>query len=609
MDRKKYDQMILYRIEGSLNLILPLAAAIALVSAVIILLNDPESVFLYFDVTVGFVFAAFFLMRHRIPILLKILLVTFMTTALGFLSLLNSGFTGTGIILLMLSSLIIVGFMPTKYGIYYSVLTTLTIMLLPVALSSGLIEYNRYNANLLNNPLEWMLHVMTYALYGFVLITMVNAIKGYLIKSIGEAEENAEYISTLAYYDRLTGLPNKIRFIEDFYVNRPEQGWLVLLNIRGLNLINSIYGTALGDKVIQRIAEQLVQISEGDEKISKTGGNEFLWLCYADTQEELLAKIMTLNEAMHHYTDSGDLPTKVTFNAGYVRFEEKPKSIGDVIHKAIIALEQAKSNPSSNIMQYDYQLEERFRFEEKVKTNLIKGIDNDEFYISYQEKRDCHADAVIGVEALARWHSPILGNVPPNVFIPIIDKSNLSAIFGMLIINRVLDEYPRLVNKYGEALTVSINISPMHLASPEFAHQMTNAVELRGIDASHVILEITEDSLIEDIQGASEVLYELRRYGFKISLDDFGTGYSSLSYLARLGIDELKIDRSFVKQMVDDQRTSTLIRTIINLKETYGINIVAEGVETVAQSEELIRLGCNVHQGYLFSRPEPLSRE
>lgn len=609
MDRKKYDQMILYRIEGSLDLILPLAAAIALVSAVIILLNDPGSVFLYFDLTFGLVFAAFFLMRHRIPILLKILLVTFMTTALGFLSLLNSGFTGTGIILLMLSALIIVGFMPSKYGIYYCGVTTLMILLVPVALSSGILEYNRYNENLLNNPLEWMLHVMTYALYGFVLITMVNAIKGYLIKSIGEAEENAEYISTLAYYDRLTGLPNKIRFIEDFYVNRPEKGWLVLLNIRGLNLINSIYGTAIGDKVIQRIAEQLLQISDGDEKVAKTGGNEFLWLCYAETQEALLAKLTTLNETMHQYTDSGDLPTKVTFNAGYVRFEEKPKSIGDVIHKAIIALEQAKTNPSSNIMQYDHQLEERFRFEEKVKTNLIKGIDNDEFYISYQEKRDCHADTVIGVEALARWHSPILGNVPPNVFIPIIDKSNLSAIFGMLVINRVLDEYPRLVNKYGEDLSVSINISPMHLASPEFSHQMTNAVELRGIDASHVILEITEDSLIEDIQGASEVLYELRRYGFKISLDDFGTGYSSLSYLARLGIDELKIDRSFVKQMVDDQRTSTLIRTIINLKETYGINIVAEGVETVAQSEELIRLGCNVHQGYLFSRPEPLSKE
>ena len=608
MERKKYDQMILYRIEGSLDLILPIAAAIALVSAVIILLNDPKSVFLYFDLTFGMLFAAFFLFRHRIPIMLKILLVTFMTTVLGLLSLLNSGFTGSGIILLMLSALIIVGFLPSKYGMYYCVLTTLTILIIPVALSSGLLSYNRYNANLLNNPLEWMLHVMTYALYGFVLITMVNAIKGYLIKSIGEAEENAEYISTLAYFDRLTGLPNRIRFIEDFYVNRPEKGWLVLLNIRGLNLINSIYGTALGDKVIQRIADQLTQISEGDEKIAKTGGNEFLWLCYAETQEALLVKLTMLNDAIHQYTDSGELPTKVTFNAGYVRFEEKPKSIGDVIHKAIIALEQAKSNPSSNIMQYDHQLEERFRYEEKIKTNLIKGIDNDEFYISYQEKRDCHADAVIGVEALARWHSPILGNVPPNVFIPIIDKSNLSAIFGMLVINRVLDEYPRLVNKYGEDLSVSINISPMHLASPEFSHQMTNAVELRGIDASHVILEITEDSLIEDIQGASEVLYELRRYGSKISLDDFGTGYSSLSYLARLGIDELKIDRSFVKQMVDDQRTSTLIRTIINLKETYGINIVAEGVETMAQSEALIRLGCNVHQGYLFSKPEPLSK-
>lgn len=257
-------------------------------------------------------------------------------------------------------------------------------------------------------------------------------------------------------------------------------------------------------------------------------------------------------------------------------------------------------------MSYDSLLEEQFRTDETIKNLLPFAIAQDEITICYQEKTDCDLNKVVGVEALARWISPVLGDVSPTVFVPILEKANLSETFGRMIIQKVLDEYPRLIEKYNPEITVSINISPSHLASIEFTEFVIGEVEKRGIDATRITLEITEDSLIESLDIIAGVLFKLRNFGFKISLDDFGTGYSSLSYLSRLGFDELKIDRSFINQLNEDSRTGMLIRTIINLKDTYGIDVVAEGVETQVQSDILKDFGCNVHQGYLFSKPTPL---
>ena len=606
MDRKKIDVLILEKIEKSLHAIIPIAAVIAYLSAFIIYLNEPNDAFVLYDSVLGTIMLSVFLLRKHISVKLKITILAFFTLFLGTLSLFNSGFTGTAVILLSLSTLVMVGFMPMRIGLLFTITTILIHALLPILVFLGYHNYTGELSFLMNSPMEWIVHLILYVTYCFILLIVINAIKSYLLHSITETEKSRNQIFRLAYHDLLTGLPNKNMFVDRIDTLKPTKGWLVLFSIRGLNLINSIYGSDVGDRVIQHISWSLSEASHSDEIVAKTGGNELVWYCSSSDNSTLVQRISSFTEEINRTSEDKSFPAKLNLNAGYVQIDSSYKDITELLQKVSMALEQAKTHKMHKIMSYDSLLEEQFRTDETIKNLLPFAIAEDEITINYQEKRDCDLGKVVGVEALARWHSPILGNVAPNIFIPILEKANLSVTFGTMIIRKVLDEYPGLVEKYDSDITVAINISPSHLASLEFSEFVIGEVEKRGIDPNRITLEITEDSLIESLDIVASVLLKLRNFGFKISLDDFGTGYSSLSYLSRLGFDELKIDRSFINQLDDDSRTGMLIRTIINLKDTYGIDIVAEGVETQIQSDILMDYGCNVHQGYLFSKPMPL---
>lgn len=606
MDRKKIDLLILGKIEKSLHKIIPIAAAISFLSAYIIYINNPNDPFVIYDSALGIIMLSVFLLRKQIHVKVKVITIALFTLFLGTLSLFNSGFTGTAVILLSMSTLVMVGFMPRMEGILFAITTFLIHALIPILMYFGLHTFSGELSFLMNSPMEWTIHLILYATYCIILLIVINAIKSYLLKSITETEKNRNQIFRLAYHDQLTGLPNKNMFIEQMDALKPQTGWLVLFNIRGLNLINSIYGSDVGDNVIKHIAYALSGASHSDEIVAKTGGNELVWYCRSIDNATLMQRIASFTDEVNKNSDDKAFPANLNLNAGYVLIDSSYKDIIELLQKVSMALEQSKTHKTLRIMSYDSLLEEQFRTDETIKNLLPIAITEDEITISYQEKMDCDLKKVVGVEALARWLSPVLGNVPPDVFIPILEKANLSVVFGSMIIQKVLDEYPRLVEKYDSDITVSINISPSHLASKEFTEFVMGEVKNRGIDPNHITLEITEDSLIESLDIVAGVLFKLRHFGFKISLDDFGTGYSSLSYLSRLGFDELKIDRSFINQLNEDSRTGMLIRTIINLKDTYGIDIVAEGVETQVQSDILKDFGCMVHQGYLFSKPMPL---
>lgn len=608
MDRKKYDLLIIKRIEKSVNLLIPIAAVIAIISAVLVSISGERNMFVIIDTAIGVAFILLYIFKGSISIKVKIVLLALITTGLGTVSIFQSGFSGTGIILIALSNLVYVSFLSRKAGVIYTALSLGILAMPSFLISLNLFAFKGYNAFLNNEPTEWLLHIVAYLMYGIVLIIIIDAIKAYLIESIDDSQKNAERLLQLAYYDQLTGLPNKFMFIQHLDGIMPTEGWISLLSIRGLNLINSIYGSDVGDRVIKHIGHQLVKSAKEGEFVAKTGGNEFVWYSKTVDPEVILNRILLLTESIYNSHTDADIPTKLNFNTGYANIEGDYVSITKIMQKASLALEQSKSSKSSSITRYDQRLEDQFRNEEKMRRLLLKAIENNEFYISYQEKRDCIVGRVIGLEALARWDSPELGSVSPADFVPVIEKSNLSISFGNMIVRRVLDEYEVLSKNYKELVTVSINISPIHLSSDEFSGFIIRETLNRGIKPEQVVLEITEDSLIEDFEGVSETLYTLRKVGYKISLDDFGTGYSSLSYLARLGFDELKIDKSFIQRLGLDDRTGNLIRAIINLKDTYGISIVAEGVETENQSKTLLDLGCSVHQGFLFSRPTPLSR-
>ncbi len=606
MNRINYDGMILNRIKKSLDIILPIGAMVTLVGAIATLLVDGPLSFVFIDLIFCVVLITLTVFKNKITVKKKIFIIGLLTFLLGFFSMYNTGFSGTGLLILTISNLVVIGFVNKNIGVGYVVISVMAIIGISILYLLNLLPQGGHIESHFTNNGEWPVHVLVYTALNIVLLLVINAIKDYLVQSIDDSEKHVDKIFNLAYYDQLTGLPNKNMFIDSLNRLKPKEGYLLLFNIRSLNLINSIYGSDVGDHVIQHIGKILSDVKNPNEVVAKTGGNEFVMYCTFSSLEEMTMRIYKLAEIINEHDGIYDIPTKLNFNAGYAHIEPGYTNIAEILQKASMALEQAKNHKKHNVMRYDSQFEERFRNEEAIRNLLVNAIDNKEFYISYQEKQDCSEDRAVGVEALARWNSPILGNVPPNTFIPIVEKANLSVVFGNMIIAMVLDEYFTLIEKYETDITVAINISPIHLASPDFKEYVIDEVKKRKINPQNITLEITEDSLIENLDTVADVLFELREYGFKISLDDFGTGYSSLSYLSRLGFDELKIDRSFIQQLNEDMKTGTLIRTIINLKDTYGISIVAEGVETQMQSDILIDFGCNVHQGYLFSKPTPL---
>lgn len=606
MTRKNYDQMILERVEKSFDLIIPISAIVAVISSYVVSIADKKSNFVYYDLMICLLLVGIYFFRHKIKVHIKIIIVALVTTLLGAVSLVQSGFSGTGVILIALSNLVIVSFLSKKIGYYYTGISIAIFSLPPMLLKLDLLNYSDTGATLLNNTSEWFLHIVAYLLFGMVMVVSINAIKDYLLENINESKVHSEKLTQLAYFDSLTGIINKHRFVAEMNQNKVNYGWVVLLSIRGLNLINSIYGSEIGDNVIKHVARQLALSTKEGELVAKSGGNEFIWYSRSTDSEIMMNRLLILLENIHASAESNDMPAKFNLNIGFAGIDEPYENIARVIQKSSIALEQSKSSKGASITRYDLQLENVFRSEEEMRRFLLKGIENNEFYMSYQEKRDCVENKVVGLEALARWNSPELGAVSPGDFVPVIEKASLSQTFGNMIIRKVLDEYPILEKQYGNGVKISINISPVHLSSDEFSSFIIRETLSRGINPEQIILEITEDSLIEDFDGISETLFTLRKVGYRISLDDFGTGYSSLSYLSRLGFDELKIDRSFVQMIGKDERTINLVRAIINLKDTYGIDIVAEGVETVDQSEVLKMLGCNVHQGFLFSKPKPI---
>lgn len=606
LNRKKYDEMILHKIEKSLNLLLPMGAFIALLSALLIFFSDRSDSFIYLDAGISGVLIMLYIFRNRLSAKFKIGVIGLITFLLGVVSILLSGFSGTGIILFVLSSLVVVGFLAKKTGAYFCLLNVSVLIFIPILLTLGIVKYEGYNSVLQNSPVEWLIHLVGFALLEFVIYVVINSIKDYLVQTITDTETYSERIYKLAFFDQLTGLSNKNMFFETLTQNEVSEGILVIFSIKGLNLINSIYGSEVGDRMLKMIAKTMLEKVDDPAQLARTAGSEFVWYYKDSNIENMLTRFKDFETRVHQSESEIESKRIIRFYGGYVKINDSRRNMDQYYQMATIALEQAKAYKDSMLLPYDAETEKRFRYEEQVKALLNTAINNREFTISYQEKKDSNTRETIGVEALARWHSKELGQVSPGVFIPIIEKSNLTVTFGNLIVKQVLDEYERLCVRYGKDISVSINISPVHLSSPLFVDNIIKIVNAYEVPPNRIIFEVTEEALIDNVEMAIGVIKELRNLGFKISLDDFGTGFSSLNYLSRLEVDELKIDRSFVKQLDHESKTSVLLQAIINLKETYGFSVVAEGVETQSQCDILNRLGCSNIQGYLFSIPTPL---
>ncbi|NQZ52604.1 MAG: EAL domain-containing protein [Moritella sp.] len=266
-----------------------------------------------------------------------------------------------------------------------------------------------------------------------------------------------------------------------------------------------------------------------------------------------------------------------------------------------LAMYQAKKTKNC-VSFYEHRLLTEYLYNNDVENELKKALEKNEFHLVYQPQLG-NRNNLKGVEALLRWNNSKLGNIPPDVFIPIAEKSGYMNIIGEFVIRRSLEDVHELKQQTGKQFDLSINVSVKQLQNADFYTVMVALLERFKFDASTVLLEVTESVLIEDIEQVRATIIKLKERNLRISLDDFGTGYSSLTILKNLPIDELKIDKSFVFDMLIDSKTFSMVEGIIAISQKLRIITVAEGIETEEVKNALKNLGCDIYQGYYFSKP------
>ncbi|MBC8062891.1 MAG: EAL domain-containing protein [Clostridiaceae bacterium] len=434
-----------------------------------------------------------------------------------------------------------------------------------------------------------------------------------MVYSINDAYQNLilkeEKISYLAYYDQLSGLHNRNKFKEHVNSrinNGCGQAYLILMDIKDFKLINSILGNEFGDQIIKIIGSVFQKLQIENDLIARISGNEFAGWFETWNESEIIQKLDNLKHQFTEELIKIDFNQKFYFHISYCAYPDHGFDFESCYKNATVALKIAKENSPTMIYKFKQSMADSVEYEAKIINYIETSIIEDDFLVYYQNKVSIKDNKVIGVEALARWNCKQLGFISPVIFIPAIDKANLTARFSKMIIEKVLMDYPLLENKFGGGITVSINISPLFFFEKDFTTIIITALKNSEINPNKVILEITEDIFIKDFVTIQKIITELKSFGIKISLDDFGTGYSSLNYVKNIDFDEIKVDKSLIQGLSTDARVFSLLKSIDQIAKTYNYSVVAEGVETVDELNMIAEAGFDIVQGFIYSRPEPI---
>lgn len=425
-------------------------------------------------------------------------------------------------------------------------------------------------------------------------------------------QEQKNNLQKLAHFDTLTGLANRIelaaRLEESLSLARQNVQLLgvVYLDLDGFKPINDRLGHSAGDQLLVLVAKRLQHALRAHDCVARFGGDEFvLLLNQLNSRKECEMLLQRIVDSISRpYVLDGEY-VKITASLGYTLYPEDDSAADALIRHADQAMYQAKQAGRNRIQAFD-STHDRSQRENHVKSMRVQeGLDNGEFVLYVQPKVDMKQRQVFGVEALARWQHPEKGLLSPGDFLPQVEGTALEVPFGQWAITTALETIALFLSA-GCEMQVAVNISARHLQQPGFTHWMQDLLSAHPhIPPRLLDLEITESAALYDIQHVAQVLKELRALELTISLDDFGTGYSSLTYLRSLPMDSIKIDRSFVRDMLLDQADYAIVHGVVSLARSFGYNVIAEGVENEEQCASLERMGCYQVQGYYFAQPMP----
>ena len=427
----------------------------------------------------------------------------------------------------------------------------------------------------------------------------------------------SEEIKQLAFFDSLTGLPNRRllldRLAQTLHSNERtgNHGALLFLDLDNFKAINDSYGHDSGDLLLQQAAVRIVDSVRAIDTVSRIGGDEFVVILQSLNQQESEA-VIEAEIIAKRILYSLNVPYKIkgrddlcSTSIGATIFQSNADSI-DVLKQADIALYKAKESGRNVLFFFDPIMQTIINEQAEIKRDLKEALLQHQFELYYQVQVDNNG-APVGAEALLRWLHPTKGYISPADFIPIAEESQAIISIGDWVIDAACAQLKQWEsNELTRTLSLSVNISAKEFRAENFVEKLKMTIRHHAINPSKLRFELTEGMLISDINDAIETMNKLNELGIYFELDDFGTGYSSLQYLKRLPVYQLKIDRTFVRDVVESVNEQGIVRAIIAMAEALQIRVLAEGVETKAQRQHLADIGCNYFQGYLFGKPVPI---
>jgi len=427
-------------------------------------------------------------------------------------------------------------------------------------------------------------------------------------------------IEQLAYYDPLTSLPNRrlqherLERALQASENSRQRGAVLFIDLDNFKILNDARGHDIGDQLLQQVAERLSGCVRQTDSVARIGGDEFVILLEnlgiepleaAQLAESIAGKILfTLRQPF----SVGGVEHFSTLSIGIAMFNGKGEPLDDLLKQADLAMYQAKAQGRNTSCFFEAQMQQRVMQRASLESDLRQGLLKSEFILYYQAQIDQRA-GLQGAEVLLRWQHPQRGLLTPGEIIPIAEGCGLILPLG----EWVLQTACATLAQWGRSaelrhLSLSVNVSAKQLQQPDFVEQVLQIVQRSGCNPSSLKLEITESMLLDGREAVIAKMARLKAHGLRFALDDFGTGYSSLSYLKTLPLDQLKIDRSFVCDLLSDNQDADIACTIVSLAHALKLDVIAEGVETQAQCERLSSYGCTCFQGYYFGRPVPLEQ-